>query len=63
MVRLFRHRQTKEAATDKPNLLLPRHISTLHLVARYTAPLRLILMTFDLAALPSRAVRKRYADQ
>ena len=29
MVRLLGHRQTKEAATDKPNLLLPRHISTL----------------------------------
>jgi hypothetical protein len=28
-VKLFGHRQTKEAATDKPNLLLPRHISTL----------------------------------
>ena len=27
--RLLRHRQTKGAATDKPNLLLPRHIPTL----------------------------------
>ncbi|MDR5816042.1 group II intron maturase-specific domain-containing protein [Caballeronia sp. LZ033] len=27
--RLFGHRRTKEAARDKPNLLLPRHISTL----------------------------------
>jgi len=26
---LLGHRQTKEAATDKQNLLLPRHISTL----------------------------------
>ena len=25
----FGHRQTKETATDKPNLLLPRHIPTL----------------------------------
>ena len=24
-----RHRQTKGAATDKPNLLSPRHVSTL----------------------------------
>ena len=29
MARLLGHRQTKEAATDKPNLRLPRHISTL----------------------------------
>ena len=29
MARLLRHRQTKWAETDKPNLLLPRHISTL----------------------------------
>jgi RNA-directed DNA polymerase len=28
-VRLLGHRQTKGAATDKPNLLKPRHISTL----------------------------------
>jgi hypothetical protein len=28
-VRLLGHRQTKGAATDKPNLLPPRHISTL----------------------------------
>ena len=27
-VRLLGHRQTKEAATDKPSLTLPRHIST-----------------------------------
>ncbi|MFL9967010.1 hypothetical protein PQR02_40010, partial [Paraburkholderia sediminicola] len=27
--RLLGHRQTKGAATDKPNLLPPRHISTL----------------------------------
>jgi len=27
--RLLGHRQTKEAATDKPDLLPPRHISTL----------------------------------
>jgi hypothetical protein len=26
-VRLFGHRQTKEAATDKPSLKPPRHIS------------------------------------
>ena len=29
MARLLRHRQTKGAETDKPNLRLPRHISTL----------------------------------
>jgi hypothetical protein len=29
MGRLVRHRQTKEAATDRPNLRPPRHISTL----------------------------------
>jgi len=29
MVRLLGHRQTKEAATDKPSLKSPRHISTL----------------------------------
>jgi hypothetical protein len=29
MVRLLRHRQTKGAATDRQNLRLPRHISTL----------------------------------
>ena len=29
MARLLGHRQTKETATDKPNLLLPRHIPTL----------------------------------
>ncbi len=29
MGRLLGHRQTKGAATDKPNLLPPRHISTL----------------------------------
>jgi hypothetical protein len=28
MERLLGHRQTKEAATDKPNLMPPRHIST-----------------------------------
>jgi len=28
-VRVLGHRQTKGAATDKPNLLPPRHISTL----------------------------------
>jgi len=34
MVRLLGHRQTKETATDKPNLLLPRHIPTLPESAR-----------------------------
>jgi hypothetical protein len=34
MARLLGHRQTKGAATDKPNLLLPRHISTLPQHAR-----------------------------
>jgi len=29
MARLLGHRQTKETATDKPNLLMPRHIPTL----------------------------------
>ena len=29
MARLLGHRQTKEAATDKPDLRPPRHISTL----------------------------------
>ncbi len=29
MVRLLRHRQTKGAATDRPNLRQPRHILTL----------------------------------
>ena len=29
MVWLIGHRQTKGAATDKPNLLPPRHVSTL----------------------------------
>jgi len=29
MARLLGHRQTKETETDKPNLMLPRHISTL----------------------------------
>ena len=29
MVKLLGHRQTKETATDKPHLLLPRHIPTL----------------------------------
>ena len=29
MAQLLGHRQTKETATDKPNLLLPRHIPTL----------------------------------
>ncbi len=29
MARLIGHRQTKEAATDKPNLPPPRHIPTL----------------------------------
>lgn len=29
MARLLGHRQTKEAATAKPNLRSPRHISTL----------------------------------
>jgi hypothetical protein len=32
MVRLLGHRQTKEAATDKPNLRPPRHISTLPVI-------------------------------
>ena len=46
-------RQTKGAATDKLNLLLPRHISTLHtaaidvLVARHLH-LRNIVLHFDL---------------
>jgi hypothetical protein len=31
MAQLLGHRQTKETATDKPNLLLPRHIPTLPL--------------------------------
>ena len=35
MARLLGHRQTKEAATDKPTLLLPRHISTLPNCARW----------------------------
>jgi len=29
MVKLLGHRQTKETATDKLHLLLPRHIPTL----------------------------------
>jgi hypothetical protein len=29
MIRLLRHRQTKGAETDRQNLTLPRHISTL----------------------------------
>ena len=29
MARLLGHRQTKGTETDKPNLMLPRHISTL----------------------------------
>ncbi len=37
MVRLLGHRQTKGAATDKPNLSPPRHISTLQMrLARNT---------------------------
>jgi hypothetical protein len=31
MVKLVGHRQTKGTETDKPNLMLPRHISTLPL--------------------------------
>jgi hypothetical protein len=33
LARLLVHRQTKEAATDKPNLRSPRHISTLPIAA------------------------------
>jgi len=33
MARLLGHRQTKGAATDIPNLLPPRHISTLQIKA------------------------------
>ena len=29
MARVLGHRQTKEAATDNPNLMSPRHIPTL----------------------------------
>jgi len=32
MVKLLGHRQTKETATDKLHLLLPRHIPTLPIV-------------------------------
>ncbi len=35
MARLLGHRQSKEAATDKPNLPLPRHIPTLPNLSRY----------------------------
>jgi hypothetical protein len=43
MARLLGHRQTKETATDKPNLPLPRHIPTLPI-----APLRFLdQLTFD----------------
>jgi hypothetical protein len=31
MVRVLGHRQTKEAATDRPSLPPPRHISTLQI--------------------------------
>ena len=34
MARLLGHRQTKGTVTDKPNLMLPRHISTLLPLAR-----------------------------
>jgi hypothetical protein len=34
MARLRGHRQTKETATDKPNLMLPRHISTLPILLK-----------------------------
>ena len=36
MARLLGHRQTKGAETDKPNLLLPRHIPTLPIAANST---------------------------
>jgi hypothetical protein len=32
MARVLGHRQTKEAATDNPNLMSPRHIPTLHVL-------------------------------
>jgi hypothetical protein len=35
MAKLLGHRQTKEAATDKPDLLPPRHISTLPSLASH----------------------------
>ena len=38
MVEPLRHRQTKEAATDMFCLKPPRHISTLHLTDKPTAP-------------------------
>jgi hypothetical protein len=34
MARLLGHRQTKGAATDKPDLLPPRHISTLPILLK-----------------------------
>ena len=34
MARLLGHRQTKGTETDKPNLMLPRHISTLPMVTQ-----------------------------
>jgi hypothetical protein len=43
MAKLLGHRQTKGAATDKPNLLPPRHISTLpDSVVRKVGPEQLI---------------------
>ncbi len=43
MAQLLGHRQTKETATDKPNLLLPRHIPTLPREDKLVATARRVL--------------------
>jgi hypothetical protein len=48
MARLLGHRLTKGAATDKPDLMLPRHISTL--------PIAEIKLRHEAAAITKRSL-------
>ena len=68
MVRLLGHRQTKGAATDKPDLTPPRHISTLPLAAAGIRVLMCIRTTAsgesghsNLDCRKARAVRPLYS--
>ena len=46
MAGLLGHRQTKGAATDRPNLPPPRNIPTLHGIAAYCKPENKIALGF-----------------
>jgi hypothetical protein len=50
---LLGHRQTKGAATDKPDLLPPRHISTLPWLDGQTAQLIALNLPFEMAVATS----------